>query len=669
MPTRGGGRIAVGGHNIKLGRGGIREIEFFAQTQQLIWGGREPSVRSAGTCDALRSLAAAGHIDTTVADSLVEAYGYLRQVEHRLQMVEDRQTQTLPGDPERLREIAIFMGCADVETFSAALTAVLETVERHYAALFEEAPALSGSGNLVFTGTEEDPGTLDTLMCMGFTNPVGVSATIRGWHHGRYRAVRSARAREQLTELVPILLEALGRTATPDAAFMKFDAFLQRLPEGIQIFSLFQANPHLLEAVAEILGNAPRLAEQLSRSPRLLDHMLTPGFLDPLPDVATLSRELEAVLVEAFDYEEVLDLCRRWANERRFQIGIQTLRDVLSPAEAGRSLTRVAEVVLSRLYVMVEREFSRQHGQIPGGDMAVIAMGKTGGAEMTAASDLDLILVYEAPDAVEVSTGPRPLPPAVFYTRLAQRYINAITTPTAAGNLYEVDMRLRPSGSKGPLAVSLEAFEKYQLEAAWTWEHMALTRARVIHGRPELAARLTAAIHDTLCRKRDPDRLVVDVADMRERLVREKPAASPWIIKYVRGGLVDVEFIAQYLQLLHAPEHPEILSPNTAEALDRLASAERIGAEEAQTLGDAHTLWMALHGVLRQSLEETFDDRAPAGLKRKLCAAARIADFGTLKATMEDRAAAVMTLYQAWIDLPAARVRTGAKTNREEPSS
>lgn len=670
---KGGGSIAVAGHNIKLGRGGIREIEFFAQTQQLIWGGREPSTRSSRTCAALRSLTAAGYVDGSATEELIACYHYLRRLEHRLQMIDDQQTQTLPKEPGKLEELAVFMGHADTADLSASLVRVLETVERHYAALFEEAPDLSGVGNLVFTGSEDDPGTVETLRGMGFDNPSGVLAAVRGWHHGRYRAVRTARARELLTELQPKLLEALAETAAPDAAFAKFDEFLRHLPTGVPIFSLFHVNPSLLGLVAEIMGDAPRLADRLARKPTLLDNVLTPGFFDPLPDTEALMVELDTRLTEARDYEEVLDYCRRWANDRKFQVGVQILRDLVSPHDAGMALSNIAEAVLSRLYPRVEREFAVHHGYIPSAGMAVVALGKAGGREMTASSDIDLILVYETPDGSSpdsspdsgVSNGAKPLPAMVFYTRITQRFINAITAQTNEGRLYEVDMRLRPSGNKGPLATSIESFEKYHAEAAWTWERMALTRARVLYGPPELTDRLNTMIRKTLTAPRDPEKLVLDIADMRDLLVREKKAPSRWVIKYTRGGLVDIEFISQYLQLLHAPKHPEILSTKTAEALQRIRDANLIGPDAAGALLEGLGFWTALHTMLRQSLERVFDDNAPAGLKRKLCRAVGAVDFADLSQRMEEHGTRVYALFQEWIEAPAARLREsgGSFTN------
>ncbi len=650
---RGGAEIAVAGHNVKLGRGGIREIEFFAQTQQLIWGGRDPALRVRGTCQALHALARSGRLDPAVAARLETAYGFLRRLEHRLQMVDDRQIHELPEADDRLEAIGVFMGFDDRATFADALIDELKAVEQHYAVLFEESPDLSGPGNLVFTGADDDPETLETLRRLGYRDPSVVSARIRGWHHGRYNATRSARARELLTELAPAVLDALARTVQPDTAFIKFDDFLRALPAGVQLLSLFASNPGLLDLVAEVMGSAPRLADWLSRNPALLDGVLTQGFLDMPPALEDLETELAEALNEARDYQDTLDVVRRWTNDRVFQLGARMLHGATDPEEAGAPLSNIADAGLRALLPAVRRAFHQQHGEVPGGGFAVIGLGKLGGREMTVESDLDLTFVYDAPD--RASDGLKPLTPGLFYTRLSQRLIGAITAPTGEGKLFEVDMRLRPSGNAGPIATSLEGFLKYQRENAWTWEHMALTRARVIAAEDGLARRIETAIRDVLTRERDAAKLVADVADMRGRIAREHRSDDQWAIKHYRGGLVDIEFIAQYLQLRHAASHPEVLAANTTDALSQLADARVLDRRVADELIGAMHLWRKVQGVLRLSFGAEFDEaRAPEGARAVLARAAGAGDFVELKERIVTTAAGVHRHFADLIEKPGA---------------
>ena len=662
---RGGGRIALEGHNIKLGRGGIREIEFFAQTQQLIWGGRIPSVRASGTVEALQALAAAGKIGSDVASELVRAYRFLRRVEHRLQMIDDAQTHTLPSDPQKLAALAAFLGYPHADAFRAELLSTLRLVERHYALLFEDAPALSLAGrvggNLVFTGGDADPETIVTLQRLGFGNPQTVDAAVRGWHHGRYRAMRSVRARELLTELMPHLLKALAQKPDADAAFLAFDRFLKELPSGVQLFSMFHANPQLLELVTDILGVAPALADHLARRPSVLESVLSaPDFFAPPPPLQALVEELCGLLEQARDAEDVLDLFRRWANDRRFQVGVQTLKGLIDTRQATAAWTRLAEASLICLLPRVEDEFARAHGRIAGAGMAVVGMGKLGGREMTSTSDLDLIFVYSTTADGALSDGPRPLPAQHYFARLSQRLINALTAPTAEGRLYEVDMRLRPSGKAGPIAVSSASFARYQREDAWVWEQMALTRARVIAGPPELTREIEAVIRAVLARPRDALALVVEVADMRARMALELGAGSTWEVKHRRGGLVDIEFIAQYLQLLHAHASPSVLSPNTRKALERLRDAGLLDARIASELIQALDLWQAVQVRLRLNVgnvDALGSDEPPRALEVAVAGIAGL-DYRGLLDEMQALVDRVRGHFRRLIEEPANRARS-----------
>jgi glutamate-ammonia-ligase adenylyltransferase len=640
-------KIAVAGHNIKLGRGGIREIEFFAQTQQLILGGRNPNLRPRATLEALTALRERNLIAQKTEDELKEAYLFFRHLEHRLQMIEDEQTHTLPKSEEGLAHIACFAGFDNVADFSKALTTRLQTVTGHYSRLFErEAPLASDGGSLVFAGVEEDPETLETLTKLGFSDPRHVSAAIRGWHHGRVRAMRSARARERLTQLVPALLEALAKTADPDGAFAQFDRFLSGLPTGIQLFSMLHANPQLLTLIAEIAGSAPRIATHLARSPATLDALIDPGFLGELPTRRQLDKLVANQFAAARDFEGALDAARRVAKEQIFRVGAQIVDGVAKAEEAGPAFANIADSIIAGLLPVVEAELAAVSGHIEGGEFSVIAMGKLGGREMTASSDLDLIFVYDAPPDAE-STGPKKLPVLMYYARLAQRFIAALTAPTAEGTLYEVDMRLRPTGNKGPVAVSLESFTRYHETESWTWERMALTRARVVAFQPNIRRKVEQVLIKTLTTAVDGGKLLRDARDMRDKLAMQFPGKSRWDLKFTRGGLVDIEFIAQILQLRQAPISPNVLHQNTVEALQCLMKDGALSPADAELLVGSAKLQGDLQQILRIAIDTTLDPQtASPGLKALLARAGEAADFAALEAKLADAQTTAREIFE-----------------------
>jgi glutamate-ammonia-ligase adenylyltransferase len=655
---KGGSKINIPGHNIKLGRGGIREIEFFAQTQQLIWGGREIALRDRGTCDTLRALTKFGQITDDVRDEMLDAYDFLRTVEHRLQMINDQQTQTLPDTDAGLTALATFLGYETLDSFKLDLLRHLRNVENNYAELFEDDTPLAGTtGNLVFTGTEDDPDTLANLREMGFENAENVSSTVRGWHHGRYRATRSRRAREILTELMPTLLDALSKTTNPDMAFRAFDEFLKGLPAGVQLFSLFTAHPELLELLAQIAGTAPRMAKYIGKNASVLDFVLMSGFHEELPDADAMMNDLDARLAREDMVEDWLDAARRWANDQKFQIDVQTIKNRHTPHQAGRALADVADVAIRSLFPRIAEDFAAKHGHFDGGGLAVFALGKHGGQELSPGSDLDMVFIYDVPENAEESDGEKPLSPGHYFIRLSQRYINALSAPTAEGILFETDLRLRPSGSKGPLATHFKSFEAYQNNEAWTWEHMALTRLRAVYGPPALCEKVLATTNKVLCKQRDPDKLVREVYDMRNRMDAGKGDNHPWAIKMRRGGLVDLEFIAQYLQLRHAHEHPDILSPTTRDVFKNLGKAGILETEEAEFLANAGSFWLALQAMLRLTTEGPFDPQsASRDLQHMLAHAGKCDDFAGLQTKMEDTAALTMDIYDRIVAQPAQKV-------------
>ncbi len=652
-------RIAVEGHNLKLGTGGIREIEFFAQTQQLIAGGRQPDLRRARTVDALEALARHGIISGAAAHDLTQSYRFLRTVEHRLQMVDDAQTHNLPATAEGIAHIAAFMGM-EAAVFRETVRAHLKRVASHYAGLFDAAPPLSDAkGNLVFTGVENDPDTLETLRRMGFTDPDFVSESIRRWHHGRNRATRTPRAREILTKLVPLILEALARTNDPGGAFKRFDLFLAGLPAGVQVFSLLQAHPGLLDLLADVLGMAPRFAAVLSRRPGVLDSLLDPRFLMTLAGPHRLRRLHARSVGDARDFEEVLDRTRRFVQEQGLRIGVQVLKGYARARSGGAAHSDLAEAVIRGLMDPVEEDMARSHGRVAGASVAVLAMGKLGSRELTAASDLDLIFVYDHDGSFATSDGRRPLHASQYFGRYCHRFINALTAPTAEGKFYDVDMRLRPSGRAGPIATRLEAFDRYHKDEAWTWEHMALTRARVVAGHAPLTDHVRGAIYRILTTPRDPDQVRRDALEMRARMAAQMPETSPWSVKTVRGGLIDLEFIAQALQLIHGPRHPQLLHQSTVIAFSRLRDAGCLSASKAGRLMAASRFQQSLAQVLTLAVEGPFDPaRASPSLRLCLERAGGVARFEALE---EELVRTQMTVCDLFSDLVGSMPDSGVR--------
>ena len=656
---RGGSAVKVLGHNVKLGRGGIREIEFFAQTQQLIFGGRNPALRGRATCETLRALAAAGHVAPSAADELIEAYGFLRKVEHRLQMVDDRQTHSLPNDEAGVAAIATFLGYPDSQSFQKDLLDRLHCVEGHYAHLFEEAPSLAGpGGNLVFTGTDDDPGTLATLQTLGFRDPSAAAGIVRRWHHGRYRSTATARARELLTELMPGLLKALGSTAAPDQALLNFDLFLGNLPAGIQLFSLFKSNPALLELVAAIMGSAPGLAAHLARRTILLDSVLSPAFYLPLPPVEEMRADLAHQLASVEHEQDILDLARRWANDRRFQVGVQQLKAIVRPAQAGPAYSDIAAATISALCDRVEQSFAEQHGGFRGQRLAVLGMGKLGSREMSATSDLDLIFVYDIPPDLEASDGRQPLAPIQYYTRLSAKIVTALTAHTNEGAL--VRGRHAPAPLRPRRAARQFAGRLRELPCAIGLDvgaHGADPRAR-----DPRAGRAWSSAWPTSSRARSAGRAI------RWRWCATSPTcatASPAMRRPRARGTSSTCRAAcststswrSTWRCATPPRRPDLLDPHPAEMLRRAADAGVVDRSDAERLRAARTLLSDVQGLLRLTLngdEAAFDEAsAPEGQRRLIAVTEGADDLAELRARIAAETAAARAIYRRIVEQPA----------------
>lgn len=651
MDSLGSKTIAVPGHNIKLGKGGIREIEFFTQIHQLIWGGREKVLRSRATCETLTRLTEYGLVDAGDEQLLLEAYDFYRKLEHRLQMVADEQTHSMPDTPEGVDQMARFMGFETTGAFEKVLLGYLGRVHELYASSFKSAATegvkeLGDSGNLVFTGTVHDPDTLKTLAGMGYHATETISEIVMGWHHGSRRATRTKRARELLTELMPLLLKRLSETANPDAAFLRFNEFLEHLPSGVQLFSLFSANPQLLGLISDIMGSAPTLADSLSKSPEMLDSVLYADFYGPLPSPGYLMHQLTDSMQNLEGFDDQMDGLRRFRNEKQFQAGVQLLKHMITAEQAGVFLSHLADVTLQKALDIVTHEFVQVYGVIPGGRFAVMSLGRLGSREITFGSDIDLVFVYDVPDFEAVSDGSKPFSASVYYNRLAQRLLNALTALGRDGRLYEVDTRLRPSGKQGLLAVSFSALQHYFADMAWTFEFMALCKARPNLGELSLRVELQQFILATLGRSRDKEVLRRDIVDMRERIDKEHGTKNPWDIKYVRGGLMDMDFLAQYLLLLHAPQTPYLRTGSAGDTFRWLYSQGKMGAEQTELLTAYLQFLNCIFNMLRLCSERNYDMAgAPQGLRKLLVDAVGEVDFESLSRRLIEVEQSVLDQY------------------------
>ena len=641
------GEVRVGGHNVKLGLGGIREIEFFTQTQQLIAGGRDPSLRVRPTAAALAALADAGWIGRDAAHELTQIYWFLRAVENRLQMLRDEQTHVMPESEQGIAIVAQLMGEPDRESFERHYREALGRVVSYYADLFVEGETLgSAQGSLVFTGSDDDPGTIETLSAMGFREPGKIAATVRKWHYGSYAATRAAAARAHLTELLPLLLETLAATGNADEAMARFDHFLSRLPTGVQLFALLRQHERLRTLLVALLAAAPRMADAVIHRAHVMDGLIDPAFADEVRRSMVLRGKIESFLNEAQSYEEVIDRARIIGQEQMFLISAGLIAGVVDATRAGEQYTTLAETLLRRLFASVRHEFAQRHGRVPGARVALLAFGKLASREMTARSDLDFIMLYDG-DAEE-SDGPRPLATSQYFARLTQRLIAAVSAPTSEGVLYETDMRLRPSGNAGPLATSLRGFTQYQRESAWTWEWLALTRARVAVADAGFDLIIGNTMESVLAAPHDRDRIIADVLDMRARLARDRPARHPFDLKLATGGLLDLDFLAQSAQLIVRGELA-LPQATTAKTLVRLGEIGLL--PEAERLVAIHGVYSTALHVMSAALADPFKDEGWTMSFRELLA--RLTNYPSferlgddLKAMQAEVSAAAAAWYE-----------------------
>ncbi|WP_375397665.1 bifunctional [glutamine synthetase] adenylyltransferase/[glutamine synthetase]-adenylyl-L-tyrosine phosphorylase [uncultured Sphingomonas sp.] len=616
-----GGSLLGPGYDVKRGRGGIREVEFFAQVHQLIHGGRDAALRAPATLDALDRLAAAGWIDPVEAKALADAYVVLRTTEHRLQMVDDRQTHVLPPG-SALDNVARLDGHADgaaliamLVPHVAAVGATYDTLEPGKAALSHEADRLAVQ-----------------LVDAGFADAATATMLVERWRGAAYPALRSPAARQALEAVLPGLMTALGNAPDPRAALVQLDTLLSRLPSAVNLFRLVEARPQLGQLLAAILSHAPPLAEALAGRPALLDGLIDASALAPMSATAALAAEMRAGEA-GDDYQAVLERARLVVGEKRFALGVQLIAGASDPLAVARGYARVAEAAIEVLAGGTVADFARAHGHVPDSELIILALGRLGGGALTHASDLDLVYLFTG-DYRADSDGDRPLGAVHYYNRLAQRVTAALSVPGAAGPLYDVDTRLRPSGNKGPLTVSIDGFASYQRHEAWTWEHLALTRARPVFGSPSARAILAEVVRDVLIAPRDPMRLIADATTMRADMARHKPPCGPLDAKLLPGGLVDLEFAVHVAQLAGGGG----LDPDLDLAIGMLVEAGRV----PPGLDGAYRFLTCLLVLLRLVAPDANEPSAPtrALIVRALDAADWDGVVARLDATRQEVAAA-----------------------------
>jgi glutamate-ammonia-ligase adenylyltransferase len=562
-------------HDLKLGEGGIREIEFCAQTLQLVWGGRLPALRAPATLAALREEAREKLLPASALAALEAAYRFLRRAEHRLQMVADRQTHSLPDTEDGLARFAAFMGFADAGAFAAEALGHLTGVRAIFAGLFatEAVPSVPAA-------------------------PVLSPALSDAWLAGRPRALRTERSRELLRDMLPAIDAAVARQPDPAAVMARLDEFIYRLPAGVQVFSLLHHNPALLDRVADVLGAAPALADHLAAFPSSLEGLVSPSGLAVAPEAGLTAR-----LRDAAGLEDAMVIASRMVRSEEFAIAVAEFFGGIDVDQASAHRTALADAVVRAVLRHAMADHEQRYGLIRGGGLAVVALGRAGSGEMMAGSDLDLMLIYDHPPDAPDSRGGRAMAPGPYYARAAQGVVAALTVATRHGPLYAVDMRLRPSGRAGPVAVSLAGFQRYHAQDAWTWERLALTRARVISATPALRGRVETAICLALAGA-DPARVLADTAAMRARLLRELPPKNGWDVKRRAGGLMEVEFIAQALHLLHGAgvadgKRPGRKPVTTGMRLAQLGRAGALPAADVAALVRADRVWRTVQSLLR----------------------------------------------------------------------
>ena len=588
--------------DIKLGSGGIREIEFITQSMQLVRGGANPDLRGRGLREMVARLGARGFLSPGTAVELDQSYCFLRRLENRLQGMDDRQTQSLPDDEEGRTRLTLAMNHADWEDLAEETASFRESVARHFSAIvfrqndLPEAEA-GPPDDLLAVWAGESESAAETLEAYGFPDPEVALESMKAVHQASDYARMDQTGRKRLDMLIPRLIEAAAKESEPGHALARTLKVIAAIARRSAYLALLYENAAARDRLVHVCGLGETLAKQLCSYPGLVDELLDARITEQVMDLDQLEEELDFRLVRTANEAEELRLAAisEFKQAAAFRVGVLDLAGGLPLMRVSDFLTGIAELVIDRSLEHVWEELVGQYGS-PGytveGDrklagFAVIAYGKLAGLEMSYSSDLDLVFVYDSQGEDQVTDGPKSIANSDFFFRVARRVISILTTRSITGRMYEVDTRLRPSGRSGMLVSSLDALRTYQRESAWTWEHQALLRSRAIAGAAHVREGFEELRMDTLRKRVRREDLRTQVIEMRRRMRAEAPrvAEGRFDIKHARGGLQDIEFIVQYLVLNHAHEHAELAAwPDNVRQLEELASYGVLSQEDSDTL-------------------------------------------------------------------------------------
>jgi [glutamine synthetase] adenylyltransferase / [glutamine synthetase]-adenylyl-L-tyrosine phosphorylase len=590
--------IKVYGHDVKLGKGGIREIELFVQTQQLIGGGRDLRLRTQATLDMLKILVEKQWIKENIADKMANAYCLFRKVEHRLQMVHDAQTHTLPVAGDEFNLITEFCDFNTPQEFIDTMMHAMRDVNHAYKKLFENyQPLSSAKGSLVFSGIDYHPDTVEQLQKMGFSAPKTAIDIIANWHKGHYKAMRSAKAREILTELTPLLLEKISYSNNPDTALIRLDRFIGNLPTGIAFFSYLINSAELMDLLIDIMAFAPNLADYLAQYPSTFDVMTDVSFFIPPESESDFEQELLYRIRSNIPNDIYVHHIRKFNREQKFRISVLVLKNLMSTQQASIAFTNLARVCITHIAFATEKEIREKHNlpfeKNDRNSLCIVGMGSLGAYEMNADSDLDLLMIYNPDNHFNES-----IDTPTYYAKLGKRILSALTITTTEGALYDVDMQLRPSGNSGPLVIHYDRFVDYQRHEAHIWEHCALTRLTPICGDKNLQHDIINKKNGVIALTRDSKDVKNHIHEMRLKLLHNRPPKNIWDIKLSQGGLFDIGFIVQYLILSYAHTLPPIFMNNTRDNLRILNQHHLIDDKDFKILTQAFDMYHSLLHIL-----------------------------------------------------------------------